>query len=298
MRSQTYLRERRSFWLFLLPPLFVYTLFWIVPLLLNFPVSLTSWNGVTPLLKIKFIGLANFERLFKDKIVGVSLLHNLIYMVITVATIPSIAFALALCIEKFTRAKGFFRTATFVPVVLPLLLVAMMFTYIYKLDNGLLNGFLKLVGLGALQRNWLGTKDTALIAVTIIPIWKSTPFTMTIILAGLQTVSRELEEASTIDGANFAQTTAYVTIPQMMPVLAVVVGLTIIDAFRMFDLIYMTTNGGPGYYTTEVISTYVFKSAFDNLRVGYATTLSIMNIFIVAVISAVYLRFAVRTNRD
>jgi ABC-type sugar transport system permease subunit len=297
MKTKSYKIERRNYWFFIAPALGLYTLLWIVPMLLNVPVSFTNWNGVTPLAGITWVGFRNYLRLIQDEIVSLCLQHNIFYMAITVIFIPATAFILAICIEKFIARKGFFRTVVFIPVVLPMLLVAMLFMYAYKLNNGLLNGFLETAGLGFLQRDWLGNMETALAALTAIPIWKSTPFSMTIILAGLQTVSKEMEEAADIDGANFIQTTWYITIPQLLPVLTVVFGLVIIDGFRMFDLVYMTTDGGPGYFTTEVISTYIYKNAFQNMRLGYATTLSIMNIAIVGVISAIYLNFALRLHR-
>lgn len=297
-RSRSDRADRRNYWLFIAPALMVYTLLWIAPMMLNVPVSFTNWNGITPLGQVTWTGLRNYVRLFEDPVVWQSLSHNLFYMSVTVVFIPASAFVLALFIEKFTKLKGLFRTVTFIPVVLPLIMVALLFTYVYKFNYGLLNGVLEAIGLGHLQTDWLGDKDTAMAALTMIPIWKNTPFHMTIILAGLQTVSKEMEEAASIDGASFIPTTVHVTIPQLLPVLTVVVGLVIIDGFRMFDLVFMTTDGGPGYHTTEVIATYIYKNAFQNLRLGYATTLSIMNIFIVGVISAVYLRFSLRLSSD
>jgi ABC-type sugar transport system permease subunit len=298
MKSRSYRIERRNYWLFIAPALGLYTLLWIVPMLLNVPASFTNWNGITPIRDITWIGLKNYVRLLQDEIVGISLGHNLFYLSVTVLIIPALAFVMAICIEKFSVNKGLFRTISFIPVVLPMLLVAMLFTYAYRLNNGLVNGVLESVGLGFLQRDWMGNKETALAALTVIPIWKSTPFSMTIILAGLQTVSKDMEEAANIDGAGFLQTTWFITIPQLLPVLIVVVGLIIIDGFRMFELVYMTTDGGPGYYTTEVISTYIYKNAFQNMSLGYATTLSIVNIGIVGVISSIYLMCAFRFNKD
>lgn len=289
MKSGFYRLERRNFWLFVTPALAIYMLFWIVPMLVTLPFGFIQWNGVGDWSRIKWVGLKNFANLVSDEVVGTALKNNFTYMFVTVLLMPTIAFFLALFIEKFTVRKGFFRTAIFTPIVLPLMLVALLFTYIYNLDFGILNGFLRGIGLNGLARDWLGKKDTAFAAVMAIPVWKNTPFTMTILLAGMQNVSRELEEASLIDGCTFWKTVRYVTIPQIKPVLIVAIGLVVIDAFRVFDLIFMTTNGGPGYYTTEVMGTYIYKSGFADMRMGYAAALSVLNIAVVMLVTGIFM---------
>lgn len=287
-----YKQERKSFWLFSLPALVVFIAFWMIPILMTIPFSLIKWNGVGSWTNAEFIGLKNFETLFNDRAFWQCLTHNFQYMLVTMIGTPGLAFFMALFVEKFVRRKGFFRTTLFVPIVLPLMLVTLMFKQIYNVDYGLLNGFLRMIGLDALTTDWLGNRDTALYAVIAIAIWKSMPFTMIILLAGMQGVSKEMEEAAVIDGCTFWKAVWYVTIPQMASVLIVAVGLVIIDAFRVFDVIFMTTNGGPGIRTTEVLGTYVFKSGFTNMRLGFANALSVVNIAIVIVISGIYLFFA------
>lgn len=289
MKSGFYRQDRRNFWLFIAPALAIYFLFWIVPVLVTVPFSFISWNGVGDWSRIKWVGLKNFANMASDRAVRMALGNNFTYMLVTVLFMPAIAFFLALFIEKFVRHKGFFRTAIFVPIVLPLMLVALLFSYVYNLDFGIVNSLLRMVGLGDWACDWLGNKRTALLAVIAIPLWKSTPFTMTILLAGMQNVSRELEEASLIDGCAFWKSVWHVTLPQMRPVLVVAVGLVIIDAFRVFDVVFMTTNGGPGFYTTEVMGTYIYKTGFSDMRMGYAAALSMLNMLIVMAITGVYM---------
>lgn len=298
MKSKFYRLERRNFWLFALPALLIYLMFWIVPMGITIPFSFISWNGVGGLSQIKWVGLKNYINLFSDPVMHIALKNNLIYMMVTALFMPAIAFFLALFIEKFVRRKGFFRTAVFVPIVLPLMLVTLLFSYIYHAEFGMVNTALRAIGLGNLTRDWLGNKNTALYAVIVIPIWKSTPFTMTILLAGLQNVSKELEEAALIDGCSFWKTVWYVTLPQIGAVLTVAVGLVVIDAFRVFEVIFMTTNGGPGYYTTETMGTYIYKTGFFDMRMGYAAALSITNILIVMAITAVYMYLNRKTTES
>lgn len=292
-----YKQEQKSFWLFSTPALAVYSVFWMIPILITIPFSMIKWNGIGNALEADFIGIKNYITLVGDKAFWQCLSHNFQYMLGTVICIPLFAFLLALFIEKLTRHKGFFRTSLFIPIVLPGMLVTLMFKQIYHVDYGLLNGFLRLVGLDVLTTDWLGNKATALWSVIVIPIWKSTPFTMIILLAALQGVSRDIEEASVIDGCSFWRTVWHVTIPQIAPVLIVVIGLVIIDAFRVFDVIFMTTNGGPGIRTTDVLGTYIYKVGFTNMRLGYASALSLVNILIVIIISAIYLSFSHKAEK-
>lgn len=297
-KNAFYKRERRSFWCFSFPALIIYSAFWVVPILLTIPFSLVKWNGLGSFFDAEFVGLNNFITLFRDKAFWQSLGHNFQYMLITVICIPTFAFFEALFIEKFTRHKGFYRTALFIPIVLPLMLVALMFKQIYHVDYGLLNGFLRGIGLEKLTNDWLGNRSTAFGAVIVIAIWKSIPFTMIILLAGFQNVSKELEEAALLDGCGFWRVIWHVTIPQMASVLVVAVGLVIIDAFRVFDVIFMTTNGGPGIRTTEVLGTYVYKLGFTNMRLGFASAVSLVNILIVIVIAAIYLGVSRKVDNE
>lgn len=288
-KSVFYKHERKCFWLFVIPAVVIYFIFWMVPILATIPFSLLKWNGVGGFKNAEFYGLNNYIALFKDKAFYQCISNNFHYMLITVIFIPVVAFLLALFIEKFTIHKGFFRTSMFIPIVLPMLLVTLMFKQIYNGNYSLLNGLLNFIGLDNLATDWLGNRKTALNAVSMIPVWKSTPFTMIILLAGLQGVSREVEEAALIDGCGFWKTVWYVTIPQMASVLIVSIGLVIIDAFRVFDVIFMTTNGGPGIRTTEVLGTYIYKTGFLNLRMGYGAAVSLVDIVIVMIITAIYL---------
>lgn len=291
-----YKQERRQFWGFSLPALIIYVAFWMIPIAITIPFSLVKWNGIGNPLTAEYMGLKNYATLVKDKAFWQCLQHNFSYMLITVIGIPCLAFFLALFIERFIRHKGVFRTSLFIPIVLPMMLVTLMFRQLYNGDYGLLNGFLRIIGLGRLTTDWLGDKRTALNAVAVMSIWKSTPFTMIIFLAALQGVSKDIEEAGIIDGCGFWQGVWYVTLPQIASVLIVAVGLVIIDAFRVFDVIFMTTNGGPGIRTTEVLGTYVYKTGFTNSRIGYASALSFVNIVIVMVISAIYLTISRRAE--
>jgi ABC-type sugar transport system permease subunit len=259
-------------------------------------VSLTIWNGIS-FADMRFVGLRNYINLFEDPVFYLVLRHNFIYMVLTVLFIPTLAFIGALLIERFVRFKGFFRTTLFIPVILPTLMIAILFRWVFSIDGGMINSLLGLVGLYALQTDFLGRSDTALYALISVAIWRSLPFHMTIIIAGLQGVPKDLEDAARIDGATFWKNVRYVIIPLLKPILTVVVGLVIIDAFRVFDLVFVMTQGGPAR-STEVIATYIYRIAFRDFRLGYATAMSTISMIIVSVISLVYFKFSMKSNQD
>ena len=223
--------------------------------------------------------------------------HNIVFTLITVICIPLISCLLAIAVERFLRHKGIFRTLFFIPAIVPLLAAAILFQWIYSIDGGLLNEALGLIGLKALQRNFLGDSRTALGAVSFISVWKSIPFYMTILISGLQGIPEELEEAAKIDGADGRKVLRYVTLPLLKPILVIVFGLVVIDGFRTFDLIYATTNGGPNY-ATEIMTTYIYRVGFGDFRMGYATALSSVNIIFVLIITSVYLRISNKSNLE
>jgi ABC-type sugar transport system permease subunit len=259
----------------------------MTPIVLNMLVSFTNWNGITRLTQTKWVFMRNFVNIFKDELFYRVISHNFVFMFLNVLFIPTIAFLAALSIEKGIKHKGFFRTALFIPVTLPMLLVAILARWVYNIDHDIINSFLGFIGLGFLQTDFLGNTKTALVSLFFIGLWKSMPFHMTIILAGLQGIPKDLEEAAVIDGCTGSQSIRYVTIPLLRPVLTVVYGLVVIDTFKVFDLVFVSTLGGPAN-STSVISTYIYNLAFWDMRLGYSTALSTINIALVLLISMVY----------
>jgi ABC-type sugar transport system permease subunit len=211
MHSKTWHRQVRSYISFLLPAFVLYTIFWVLPILFNLVVSFSKWNGMTQLWKTKWVGFQNYTRMFKDNIFAQAITHNFEFTILSVVFIPTVAFLIAILIEKGIKRKGFFRTTLFIPAVLPMLLVAILFRWVFSVDNGMINSFLGAVGLKALETNFLGNSNTALLSLFSLSVWKSAPFYMVIILAGLQSVPHELEEAASIDGCSGAQSLRYIT---------------------------------------------------------------------------------------
>ncbi len=297
-KTKRYRKQVRNFVFFLIPSIGIYTFFWVVPIIFNFVVSASAWNGMSAFAETKWVGLKNYVKIFtNDTMFPKAFGHNIVFTLITVICIPLISCLLAIAVERFLRHKGIFRTLFFIPAIVPLLAAAILFQWIYSMDGGLLNEALGLIGLKALQRNFLGDSRTALGAVSFISVWKSIPFYMTILISGLQGIPEELEEAAKIDGADGRKVLRYVTLPLLKPILVIVFGLVVIDGFRTFDLIYATTNGGPNY-ATEIMTTYIYRVGFGDFRMGYATALSSVNIIFVLIITSVYLRISNKSNLE
>lgn len=287
-------RKSRSFWLFVLPALLLYTALWILPLLFNAIISLTNWNGIARLSQVKFMALRNYTNAFSDPVFAKAMTHNLQFTTLNVLFIPTLAFLIAIAVEKsHIMGRDFFRTTLFIPAILPMLLVSILFRWVYSADGGILNELLALLHLEQWQRNFLGDYQVALGSLFAINVWKNVPFYMTIIISALQSVPHDQEEAIQIDGAGFWRSILHVVIPSIRPILQVVVSLVIIDGFRVFDLVFNTTKGGPAY-ATEVMGTLIYRVAFNDSRLGYATALSMINIVLVLTISVIYNRLIER----
>ena len=297
-KTKRYRKQVRNFVFFLIPSIGIYTFFWVVPIIFNFVVSASAWNGMSAFAETKWVGLKNYVKIFtNDTMFPKAFGHNIVFTLITVICIPLISCLLAIAVERFLRHKGIFRTLFFIPAIVPLLAAAILFQWIYSIDGGLLNEALGLIGLKALQRNFLGDSRTALGAVSFISVWKSIPFYMTILISGLQGIPEELEEAAKIDGADGRKVLRYVTLQLLKHILVIVFGIVVIDGFRTFDLIYATTNGGPNY-ATEIMTTYIYRVGFGDFRMGYATALSSVNIIFVLIITSVYLRISNKSNLE
>lgn len=289
-------KETRWLFLFSAPAFIVYTVFWILPVLLGAGISFTNWSGMTKLGDSSFVGLKNYINLFSDSILKIAVRNNLIYGIIMMLIVPAVSFGAAYLIESFIKKKLFWRTVTYLPAILPTIVTVLLWKWIYNPQYGLLNQFLKLIGLEQLATGWLTNTATALMAVTFTSIWKTVPVYFVLFMAGLQSVPKDLTEAAVLDGAGRLDLIRHVTIPSIRPIITIVLVLVFIDVFRVFDLVYAMTNGGPGYYNTEMILTYGYKTTFTNSNAGYGMAMTTVLTLFVMICSAVQMKVQRRSE--
>lgn len=264
-------RQRAGFW-FVLPAFLVYLLFFGVPFVATIWLSFTNWNGVgTP----DFNGLENYLRLSGDSAMWASLGNNVIWVII--GTIAPVFIGLIIAVMLWSDARGSmtYRTIYFLPVVLSPVVIGIIWGWIYNPLFGLLNTGLRAIGLGNLAIGWLGESETALYAVLVTAIWSYLGFCIVVLFAGLQKVDPELVGAARIDGANARQRFRHVIVPQIRPVLTMVIVYTVIGGFNVFDVVWVMTSGGPNN-ASEVIATYTYEIAFRGNEYGYGATLSMV----------------------
>ena len=251
---------------------------------------------MTQLSQASFVGLKNYASLLNDPILKVTINNTLVYGMIMMLVVPVIAFVLAYVVETFVQRKSLWRTIAYLPAMIPLIVTVFLWKWIYNPQYGLLNAILKAVGLEEFVTGWITNSSTALFAVTFTSIWKAIPGVFVLFMAGLQSVPKELEEAAMLDGANRLQVIQNVTIPSMKKIITIIYVLQFIDVFRVFDLVYAMTNGGPGYYTTEMILTYGYKTTFTNSNAGYGMAITTVLIIFVTLMSSLQLKVAGRSD--
>jgi ABC-type sugar transport system permease subunit len=280
------LRRQQAYYgaLFVVPGLLIYTVFMLFPFFATIYLSFTNWNGVSP--ERDFVGLANYARMFGDATAVKAFVNNVIW--VAIGTIAPVVLGLLEALLVWTgsqRGSLFFRTLFFLPFVLPLVVVGIVWQWIYHPLFGVLNSVLDAVGLDSLSRGWLADQHTALYAVLIAAIWGATGFCFLILHAALQNVDISTVEASMIDGANWFQRARHVIIPQIAPQLTMVTAVTLIGGFAVFDIVFVMTGGGPGN-ASEVLATYTYKTAFQQNQAGYGSALAML-ITILSLVSAV-----------
>jgi raffinose/stachyose/melibiose transport system permease protein len=272
---------RRVAYLYLAPAFAFYLLFAFGPLVYTTWLSFFDWDGLT---EGEWIGLENYDRVLSDPDIRASFVHSFV-LILFYAVLPVILGLLLASLIAHSRVRGvtFFRAVLFLPQTIASVVVAIAFTWIYA-PEGPLNEGLRAVGLGSVARGWLGDFDFALPALGLVGTWVMFGLCLVLFLAGIQKIPLSLYEAARVDGAGRVREFFAVTLPGLRGELAVALTLTTIIALRTFDLIYVSTQGGPGT-TTTVPSVLVYQNAFSNGRVGLAAAVAVVLtalIFVVA----------------
>jgi raffinose/stachyose/melibiose transport system permease protein len=279
-----------------LPGVAVMVFAMLVPLGFSVYYSFTDWAGFGA---YRSVGTDNYvEILLRDRVFWRSLYNTLLLMVVTIVVQNPIAFALAAVLAHVSKKLSrVLRTIYFVPAVLSLVIVARMWVAILNPTYGILNKVLRAVGLEAIAVSWLSDPRTAIWAVIWIIVWQGFGWALLFYYAGLMTVPREMEEAARVDGASWFQAYWHIIIPYLRPAIAAVIVIDVISSMKQMDLIYLSTNGGPGTLT-QFVSVYLYQKAFASGEYGYGNALSVLFVFISVGLTVLVMRFMRAVPRE
>ncbi|WP_324668887.1 carbohydrate ABC transporter permease [Geochorda subterranea] len=283
------LRTRTAVCIFLIPPLVLYLFAVFTPIVRSLIMSLYEWNGI---FEMEFVGLQNYVRLFtRDTVFWQSLFNSAVFVAINLFIQLVIGLLLASLLTYVSRVRETIKTLYFVPSVITTVAIAYMFQKLYSYEPlGLINLLLTKLGLEHLATPWLSNLKTALVAVSVPEGWRFMGFYMIILYAALIAVPKEMEEAARIDGGTEWNVFRYVRFPTIRPVFVTTMIMATTYTLRGFDIPYLLTNGGPGH-ATELVTTYMYKTAFTNLDFGYASTIAVFIVMECVLAVALILRF-------
>ena len=289
--SRLRLRNTLIGWSFILPNFIGFALLTLVPVVVLFYMSFTNWNVFG---KADWVGLANFQRLLGDGSFRISVLNTLYYSLMHIPATIVVSLGLALLLNNKLRGVAFFRTAAFFPYITSIVAIAVVWNLLFSPDYGPINQFLRAIGVDN-PPGWLTSTTWAMPAVVIVSVWRDMGYYMILFLAGLQTVPRELHEAARVDGANVWQRFVNVTLPCLRPTMFFVIVILTINSFKIFDLILVMTNGGPGQ-ATLVMSQFIYRKGFEESQFGYASAAAVALFFMC--IAVTIIQFLINKRRS
>ncbi|MYW64353.1 ABC transporter permease subunit [Streptomyces sp. SID8379] len=291
-------RRRDSYVLFLLPGALAFLAVVVAPFVMNTAWSFADWQGVGP---VHWSGLSNYRELWGDSEFWASFRHSL-FMVLSMSVIPTVVgLVLAAALFDFvakhygSRVAAVLRACFYLPQVLPIAVAGIVWSWILAPDDGALNAFLKAIGLGSWQQDWLGDPDLALWSVMGVMVWVQIGFPLVVFMAGLQRVEPQLYEAAELDGAGWWRRLWHVTLPQIRPEIHVVLLWCTIAALKVFGAVYVLTKGGPGG-ATNVPSYFSYTTFFEQTQVGYGAAISTVLTLIILLLALVGLRLQTRAE--
>ena len=265
---------------FILPNFIGFFIFIFIPVMFSLVLSFSHWDGFT---EMEFAGLENFTDIFKDKVFVQSIWLTAYFSIFTVLFSMLASLGLALLLNQKIKARGFFRCALFFPYVASVVAISVVWNAMLQPDYGPVNEFLKFIGI-ANPPGWLASSDWVIPGLIIVNVWRNMGYFMIIYLAGLQNIDQSLYEAAEIDGAKGWARFRKITWPLLSPSTFFVVMMLIINSFKVFDLVYLMTNGGPGTSST-MISQYIYNQAFISWDYGKSSAAAMILFIIVALLT-------------
>ena len=284
-------------WWFVAIPLILYALFFLLPSILGVFYSFTDWSRMTPKNGLHFVGFQNYAEIFSGKNqYAAGILNTLKFTVISnlVKIIP--ALFLAILLQEGVRGKNFYRTVFYLPSILPFVVIGLIFTSVLNYSNGILNNTFEFLHMSWAKQKWLSDPHMVWNSIFSVDAWRGIGYVMTIFIAGLNAIPRDYYEAARIDGANFWQRLWYVTLPMMRGAIMINLVFGVTYGLKVFDIIYVLTNGGPGH-ATEVITTYVYQ-LYGSGKYGVSTALSTVLLIVTAIVGIFIVKGMSAKNRE
>jgi multiple sugar transport system permease protein len=283
-------KETLAAWLFLLPAMIGFIIFFAFPAVRGFYIGMTDSDLLT---EANYVGMENYRELFQDDEFGNSLLTTGYYVLLNIPLQTFLALMIALVLDRFVHGLGW-RSLMLLPWLMPNVVVALLFLWILDPGMGILNEILEAIGLSS--QPFLGSVDQAMPSIAGINIWRHVGYTALLILAGMQRIPNDIYEAGALDGASEIQMFRQLTLPLLRPIMLFVLVTSIVGSFQIYDTIAVTTQGGP-VDATRVIYWFIYQHAFERYNFGYASAASIILFGILIVISLIQMR-VLRANES
>ena len=272
---------------FLALPLLVYLIFVILPTLNSLIYSFTDWVGYGA--DFNFVGLANFEKIFTDRLFSNAIKNTAIWLALAMTAPTLLGLSLALALQGKGKINTLYKSLFYLPICLSPIIIGIIWVWLYSPKVGIVNLFLRSIGLDQFTTAWLANPNTALYAVFVAWAWQQTGLNMVIFLAGLTSVPTPLVEAAKVDGASAWQTLIKVIIPMLRPATVVVLALTAISALKSFEIIWVMTMGGP-FNKSDTLAVFMYSESFRKFKMGYGSAAAVILFLMTLVIIVLYFR--------
>lgn len=282
-KKRTIMRENITGFLFILPGFIGFAVFILIPVIMSLGISFTEWNFLKGWGEITFHGLENYIRLFKDDWFFASLRNNILFTAVTIPTLLVLGLVTAEIINRHCYGGNMVRVFMFIPYIASVVAICTVWQVMLQPSYGPVNQFLMSVGIENPPK-WLVDEKWAIWAIIIINIWTQLGYYVAVFMAGLKNISQDLYEAAQIDGATSFRQFYHITIPMVRPTTFFLAIMGIIGSFKVFDLISVLTQGGPGN-STSVMAYYIYKTAFQEFKMGYACALAWMLFIIIFIVT-------------
>lgn len=287
------MRKRKSRYLFMLPALLIYCSIVILPALYSVSLSFFKWNGLG---EKTFVGFRNYVNLFtKDVVFQIAVKNNLIWIILTVLFTASFALLLAMILNRPFRGRVVYRAIFYFPYMLSWVVIGIIWKWIYNPNIGFLDEMLKIIGLGDLHIKWLSDPNMALYCIFIAALWQGVGQPMLYFLAGLQSIPQELYEAAKVDGAGKISLFIHITIPQLKETFVIVFATLIIASMKVYDVVYVMTNGGPAN-STQTLASYMYSQTFSFSNLGTGSSIATIMMLIMMVIIIPYVLYTTKED--